>query len=541
MKKKALSLLIVAAYTSALTMATLTCSTSNKTFFMPRTPANLALEYSAGWRGLIYRDTIDKFGGNIQALYFSDETISEKGLGSYFSPFLDPCKNSNCFSFGLKRGTDQTISEALNLRDFIHIPTFPGGISPSPDERAASMNLLLKRKSSGVLINLHQDLDKIAKGLFIKANLPIVSIDHSIRCCINTNDIRAGAEDPVITSDQIKLSLAHYFSGSPVNTTFTDETTTGVLQKKLVKLNIPSAALPKSCRSNRAPEDESELGLADVDIQLGYHIIATERYQLAVGISATVPTGNEPTASRLWEPTVGNGGHSGAGFTLYGDARLWGNKHHNLILMGSLDYRYLFAACERRTLGLCGQPWGHYRLLGKIGEPLLIPAANILAQKVEITPGNKVDCIIQGIYNFYGFAFDLGCNIFYKDEESLHFLPDECVIPKNTYAFPSKEYNPLEQGRTKGFGVQENSADPSLRAADFADPAHPTFIHFDDIDKSPAKTPSLLSFKVYGGLSYGYKTWNVPLMVGIGAHYEHGALHKTPNSWGFAIKAAVAF
>lgn len=498
---------------------------------MPRSPGvNLALEYTGGWRSLIYRETIDKFGGNIQGIFFFEETHSNNQLGAYFSPAgarckptlsCDPCQpqgNGQSFTFGFRRGDDQTITPNLNLRSFIQLPF---AVGPSADEHAASMSLSMKRSVTGFAITIHQDLDNIWNGLFFKLNVPLRRVEHTVNCSIKGADVTAGEPSTTISCAQVSKALAHYYAGDEVNVTFTDGTSTGVLQQVLKYQLIPCAA------NSRCSEDET--GIRDIDFQLGYHIINTVNSHVYAALGVTMPTGNEVKNSRLWAPLVGNGGHTGVGFNLYGDAKVWGDKNHNLFFMSALNYRYLLLSRECRTLGLCGQPWGHYRLLGQKDQNLLIPAANILTQKVDVTPGSQIDFIIQGNYNYYGFAFDLGYNAYFKQEESILFAKCGEVLPTGTYALASTNYD--NRNSNVLFGTNPSDFEGGT----------PHYLSQKDVDKSVAKTPSQLSHKVYGGISYGYKKWDIPIMFGMGAHYEVSGMNKTPGTWGFNVKGAVAF
>lgn len=507
----------------------------NKTFLMPRSHGvNSALEYTNGWRDIIYRHENGACASNLQGSFFYERTNDDCGIGRYFSPKKagnsKDCSDTCDFSFGSRVGTDQTISEDLNLRNFIQLLNRG---ETTTDEHAATMDLRMNRKSFGFVFNWHQYLDFIVKGLFFKVNMPFAHVQNTIKCCITTNHIKLGDDTIQIHAEDLKDALASYFAGETVQVTRADGSQQNILQDKLAYEIIPSKKTTTACNqdcptSNRRPTTSTS-GLADLDLQLGYHFLYTSSYNAYIALGATIPTGNEAQDRRTWEPMVGNGGHYGLGFNLYADWRAWSNKDHNLVLQTALNYRWLFENCEKRKLGLCNQQWGHYRLLGKFGQKTLVPAANILLKKIEVEPGNQVDWMVQAHYTWRQFGIDLGYNLYFRDEEKIKNVCGSCstIIPKNTYAFPNKEFN-----GNIAFGSNNST---------FEDPNNPTFLSDKDINKQAAATPSQLSHKIYAGLSWNQSRWMLPVIVGIGGHYEFGDGNQTPNSWGISLKTAVEF
>ena len=149
-----------------------------------------------------------------------------------------------------------------------------------------------------------------------------------------------------------------------------------------------------------------------------------------------------------------------------------------------------------RTLGLKDRNWGQYLLLGSTaaGENNRgIPAANILTQPVEVTPGNQVDLITGLSYNNCNISFDLGYNFYFRGREAIVM---KNTLAENTYGVLARNYNFQTSGNFTGTSTQIDG-NGSLLAT-------------NDIDVTAAETPQQISHKIYAGASYRIDTWDIP-------------------------------
>lgn len=525
-----------------------TCNDVNKTILIPRSPGvNQALEYTTGWRALLYNENREKWGGNLQGTFMYEQSSTTARTGRYFSPKhtacpnnvtsspqeCRPCPTGNSFSFGVRAGRTQTLSEDLNLRSFIQFP-FGLNVPPSADEKALTMNLELERQVCGFFLNYHHNFDRWVKRSFIKLNLPVVEIEHEVDCCIKAFDVTFGSASNFFTANTLVTSVENYFSGNEVHVNSCSSTDL-VLQEKLDVGLIPcnrSKCGPKDGK-DRSRVSTRKGGVADIDLQLGYYLVSKPHCRASIALGITFPTGNKPDAKRIWSPVVGNGGHWGIGFNTYIDGKVAGNYDENLYIMVGVSYRYLIENEQCRILGLCGQQWGHYRLLGQKGQDLLVPAANKLLQRVKVVGGSHVDGILQFNYNNRGFGIDVGYNIFFKEQENIRLKKNYCVFTPNTYALPSKDFISTICSPTNGHVFGQSGQD--FESAQLDD-----YLSNKDVDKTVAQTPALITHKLYGGFSYLWK-WNIPVLIGLGSHYEWGSENEIFESWGIDIKLGVAF
>lgn len=523
---------LAAAKNSCAPQCKTSCTNTNKTILIPRSHGvNLALEYTNGWLNLMYPPQENLFGSAVQLSFFYESLTNGDEVARYFSPTA-----KNVFNFGARFGTDQTLTQDLDFRSIIHKPA--DNLRQTDGATVASMSLKTHYNSFGGVLHYHQYLDTLLKGLYIKFNIPVVHIEHKLQSCITGQDTTFSDNSGTIgTLSTIKQQLQDYFAGNPVSVVANKPP----LQDPLICPLIPQQA--DRCNTICAPGiTKQKTGIADIDIILGYYFLKHKHHHAAINFGFTIPTGNEPDGLYLFEPVCGNGSFWGVGFGLSGHSRFLRCDDHSLSILGALNYRYLIEHEIPRKLGLCNKKWSQYLLLGQKGERTLAPAGNNLIRFMNVTPGSQIDFILQADYQWKRVGLNIGYNLFYRDKEELKYTGCQPIIAPNTFAFPSKEYNPyaIEGGeQRKGFGLQADGI--SLRATDFADPVNPTFLTARDIDISVAASPSLLSHKIYGGVSYHTRVCKSPFLVGIGAHYEFGRCAENLDTWAVNAQAGITF
>ena len=66
------------------------------------------------------------------------------------------------------------------------------------------------------------------------------------------------------------------------------------------------------------------------------------------------------------------------------------------------------------------------------------------------------------------------------------------------------------------------------------------YVNNADLDVTSAQTPSLLSHKLFGGVAYWAKHWEMPILLGVGGHYEWVSCDLISN-WGFNARVGLGF
>lgn len=506
--KKIIQVLLCTALTTSNTY-----SYTNKTFLMPRAQgANLALESSAGWYELINKNAPERFGGNMQAAAFFQGTTDQATVGQYFG-----INGNNKVSLGTisLAGIGGNINNIVTAQDFdllylIHTPAndvLDATKNPNnPNITAAAGTAIFapKQTTYGAYVNYYQNLDRLLKGLYFNVVMPIVRVKN----------------EPNFAATGIQANTIQSFFD-------------GTYQKAQVTTPAPTISYAQDPLKYGIINDSQtvQTGVADIDLTFGYACWDKRYAHASLNVGFTIPTGNEPSGKYLFEAVIGNGTHYGfgAGGDLW--VRLYGNMETNLKYFFKTNYRYLFGSTETRTVGLKGHNWGQYLLLGSTvtGEnDRAIPAANILTQPVEVTPGNQVDLITGLNYNIRKISFELGYNFFFKGREAVIL---RSPLAENTYGILARNYNFQTTGVFKGPFTNTN---PQIDGS-----GKP--LTTDDLDVTAAETPRQITHKIFVGASYSMGNWSIPVLMGLGGHAEFASANSTFNTWGAFGKVAVKF
>lgn len=484
---------------------------TNKTFLMPRSHnENLAMEVT-GWHKH-YRDIDDKkYGGTLQATAFYEESTNESKLGEYFGVY----NNAS--------GPNITNPYAKCMMDFIWVKDRPGLSPAAPPTFNNEYALLLdprriihdpagtvserldvkgyirpKRESYGVVFDFYHDIDKLTDGLYFKASVPVVHVKHDLRMCYTGS--RCTQHLPYYdVNGTSAVSLANYLAGSVC--------TTGT--------QCPLTHAKICC------DDDSTTGVEDVDLTLGYNFLYNEHKHFGVNVALTVPTTSKPNGERLFEAVLGYAGHWALGFGVDWAFELWQHRRRSLEFVGAINYKYVLEATEKRTLGfrypsfandiyLLGKkrvPFGHYFLGAEQGIAGTFPLANVLTRDVGVAPGSRVEVLASFAYNHGNWAFDLGYNGFAKEAECICvkcWEDDRYALVTPTYdttaAFDAGTDSFIYNGLQYGYG--------------------PFFINKVDLLPCDAATPTYITHKIFGGVSYSWHGWRYPLLLGIGGSWE---------------------
>jgi extradiol dioxygenase family protein len=498
--------LLVAAF--AVSTAT---ATTNKTFLMPRSQGvNLAMEY-ATYNELINHKNGDFFGAHFQVVPFYMESNDKTGLGKYFG-----VNNENLIALSNAADAD------VNYRYMIH-DAVPGG-APG----VGTVKYEPELQAYGARIDYYQDLEKVLDGLYLKIALPIVHVENDMH--IST----------AVTTEHLNFTAANlenYFKG----------TAFGAVGEVNNQAALKYAKIDGS---------KSETSVADIDVVLGYKIFDKDDYNVALNIGLTIPVGNDADGVWVFEPMVGNGDHWALGGGLEAWVKLWEDGKQNIKLTAAANYRYLFEATEKRTMGLVDPAgnsvnWGQYYLAGTIdavrGTQQLFPAANILTHDIKVEPGSQFDSIIYLTYNNGGWTFDLGYNFFWKEAEDNSLKGtwtdgvygvariDQTMAAAQTAVFDlsNAAAGDAQVGGSLGYinNTPNNAALPAVNVAG-------TTAY--GIDVSATETPSMDTHKIWGAMGYNFKDWEYPVMLGLGGGYEFADQEGIEN-WQIWGKLGVKF
>lgn len=475
---------------------------TNKTFLMPRSQGvQLPMEYTT-FHELVSRKDEDKFGGNFQVTGIYSASSDNDDIGKYFL-------TGNKDKISLIRSTASDESNAttgdLDLNYIIHKKD---GVATDPE---ATVSLRPEQNFYGVRFDYHQELDRILKGLYLSAHLPVIHVENKTKLNVTSADAT------------LQTNVMNFFNGTFANTTASDSNR----QAKL---------------ANAKMVNSDDTGVADIDIALGYKFLRKEKYHAALAIAVTIPTGEEADGSTLFEAVVGNGKHFGLGGDFCGGARIWGDMDHNIKLAIKMKYRYLFENSEKRTLGIKGYNMGQYALLvaptATGADATLVPAANVTTLNVDVTPGSQLDGMVAFAYNNGGFSFDLGYNMYFREAEDVDmkdaFVAGSYAVAAQKLDTKASSHNSLPATGVFTTGVNDVT-DGGAAALTSA------IISKDTLDVTAAETPSQFTHTIFAGLGYTFKEWDNPLMLGVGGKYEFASKNSALEMWGIWAKIGIGF
>lgn len=482
--------------------------TTNRTFLLPR-PAgvNLPMEITT-FGELTMLEKEDRFGGNFQLVPFFQQSSDHSKIAEYF---LINHKSTIALTTGTA-GTDPSNATDLDINYLLHDKDW-ATITPKP---AANFSLDPEQKIYGVRIDYHQNMDKILRGLYLTINLPIVHVENK------TSPSVSNATNSTTYAD-VKTTLAEYLRGDYAHA----QDAGGAITNSQLKLIYAKIG-----------DKQSDTGVADIDLALGYKFFNKEKYFGSIAIGLTIPTGNEADGVHMFTPIVGNGKHFGLGADLNIGGRIWGDIDHNFKAIARMKYRYLFENSERRTLGIKGYNWGQYLLLVQAGVAAatatsLIPAANVTTLNVDVTPGSQFDGILGITYNNGGFNLDLGYNAYIRENEHVH-LKD--AFEAGSYAVANRSYNTAANAAN-----HETPGTFVAVLANITDNTSTAILSKDTLDVDAAATPSQFTNSLYAGLGYNFKDWDSPLMLGLGGKYEWASKNSALTQWNIYGKIGVGF
>ncbi len=488
--------------------------TTNKTFLLPR-PAgvNLPMEMTT-FGELTMLEKEDRFGGNFQLVPFFQQSSNHSKIAEYF---LINHKSTIRLATGTNP-TDPSNATDLDINYLLHdIAWGTEGHKP-----AASFSLDPEQTIYGLRVDYHQNMDKILRGLYLTINLPIVHVENKKGSAVsNTTNSTAYTN--------VKTTLAEYLRGDYAKAQDAGGTITNS-QLKLIYAKIGGK--------------QSDTGVADIDIALGYKFFNKEKYFGSVAIGLTIPTGNEADGVHMFTPIVGNGKHFGLGADLNLGGRIWGDIDHNFKAIARMKYRYLFENSERRTFGIKGYNWGPYLLLVQAGvthgtATSLIPAANVTTLNADVTPGSQFDGILGITYNNGGFNLDLGYNAYIRENEHVHIKD---AFEAGKYAVANRSYD------TSSTAADDHHVTPGTITIGLnnitdggAAAGTKAILSKDTLNSDAASTPSQFTNSLYAGLGYNFKEWDSPLMLGLGGKYEWASKNSALTQWDIYGKIGIGF
>jgi len=280
----------------------------------------------------------------------------------------------------------------------------------------------------------------------------------------------------------------------------------------------------------------TKVGIADVNISVGYDFILRERGHAGFYAHIVAPTGNRSEAHYLFEPILGNGHHWELGLGFDGRVLLWecdGDQTLSLFFDGKITH--LFKSRQYRSFDFCCNCFGSRYTLLKIFDEngnytrQLTPAINVTTLSCNVEIDAQFDIAAMIGYLCRGFEFDVGYNAWARTREKLALCSG---IESYRYGFKGIQNVILDTGNTNNITqhnatLHGNTLTPENQA-DLADDPSPRYITTSDLDISSAAAHRAFTHKLFIYLGHAWNTQKenqfMPF-IGVGGSIEFEGIH----------------
>lgn len=394
-----------------------------------------------------------------------------------------------------------------------------------------SITLKPKIETYGIFLSYFQPLKKIFRNLFLKANIPLVQVRSNPELRIKNGTISS--------ADGKKIE--DYFGGQAmVQGKRSDEDFYRTLQDKLEFGKISNYTRKKT-------------SVADINLILGYKKeVEKDNFWVNFNALLTIPTNSSPRAEWLLEPIIGTAGHWALGVGVDGCYAF----RHNVEIIFDLQYKHLLNANEKRILGLNDRigkklKWGQYTLLGRLDSSKVLPAANILAQEIDVSPRGRIEGLFMFAYNNKQFSLQLGYNLWIKQKDNITGVRN---WENNRYAFVGSSYlndlikiladgddSVLHQQST--FKLEHSNLNNTIGTMNSAgiNINHQGTISDTQLNFETAETPSVISHKIFVAWEKIWEDNPISYFLGTGASIEFPSNNARLQQMCFWLKGGLLF
>jgi len=298
-----------------------------------------------------------------------------------------------------------------------------------------------------------------------------------------------------------------------------------------------------NCCNNNCNDDcdMKRTRMAELEFKVGHNWTSTPCCSIDNYVGLIFPTGNRPTAHRVFEAVVGTS-HFGISwgseinFKLYG----WEDCDAALYYKAATDGRYLFEREETRSFDLVGKQWSRYMAMYKdqaqmnaqvASQTTLVGTSgiNLMTQCVKVAPRAQFNFNSALVYEGQCFLAEGGWTIYARQAEKIS------ACWKEGPALHGVGNDP--QILTKARTIRDR-----FEAVDFASTFYDKLkIKKCDVDWNSAAHPGSLSYTVYGALGYKWGDVCYPTVLSVGGTYDFGHSNTAIHRWSLYGKLGVSY
>ena len=261
-------------------------------------------------------------------------------------------------------------------------------------------------------------------------------------------------------------------------------------------------------------------GIDDILVKFGFNVCRNRYGHFDLYTLFTIPTGRRCKNRSFFEPQAGNT-HGSGGLGANADYTLWQDCKQQLVWMGDLYYRFIYADNERRTFDFCREgEWSRFLPVTTLdgnhkkraGHQ---PALNKLSTCVRVEPRSNVDLWTALHYVYNNYHLEAGYELWWRESERV-YLRNNCDVRKDRVFAQCKTTGKLTKGPLTDC----------------------------DLNLCSGTVPRSLTHKLYIASSYMFGLCGRPALAGLGGSYEfakhHGA-DGAPEQWTIFAKLGIGF
>lgn len=498
-----------------------------RSFLSPRSQSTNAARELVGWREFINRGDACGFYGALSGLLQYGRSFRSERIGQYFfgSPTLVISGSNNTFR------ADQAL-----LADYFGLsPDFLSEVTFAPQIKTALL-----------------DIDWYGGwgAWYLRAHMPLVWTKTSFGMCETVFDDGAGFPfPPLYMDDGAVVAPASSF-------------------KQAISGQLTYGQVTQGLQYGRIACEQSERGISDLQIALGYNIRSCPLSHLGLNVRFTVPTGNRSKALFLLEPMIGNGHHFEFGFGFTGHWTVWEKDcEQQLAIYLDLNIMHLFASRQVRSFdfgdGTCNKRCGReddnfasrYMLVKMFNNGVYsnttMPAINVTTLPCRVHNDIQVDLALMFSYISPWIDLDLGYGAWVRSREKISLCDG---VAADTYGFKGIQNVALAPAvpspatQTKTATIFGNYF---IDQAVIVDVPSPQLVSVADLDLDSAANPTAFTHKLFWNVSHAWKGACIVMpFVGFGGEVEFSSLRpdsgnepyqNTISQWALWIKGGIGF
>jgi len=357
---------------------------------------------------------------------------------------------------------------------------------------ASTVAIKPRHQSFGIVINLHKNLDRICKNMWLLATLPFVQVQHDLHlteCC--------------------RQDAAQSYDDLPPESQFVQNS-----------LNATQAFNHPLLRFAKMKNGVQKLaGLADIALNLGYTYKQNQTLIARLYGTFIAPMGYKPNPEYVFAPLIGNGRHFGIGAGIDLECELSCNDQRRVSIINHFAYHYLLRGVEKRTFDLISRGrWSRYTdVVDKNNKALgLQSASNFLTQEMFVTPKSVINNMLSlHMSSRTSQRYEVGYNFYHRSKEDIrlrHPLPSNVLLP-DTPLIISQAATVL-------------STNTPLQTC--------------DADLESATHPAVITHQFYIATGFATDIHDCPTDISVGASYEFGDQNVSLDLWGVFFKINIA-